>query len=96
MSMLGKLIHYTADAILVSAVLAGIKRSTGLGYRVYCFRGCSVRPSGGGAGADGMIALKYNFDSLLLDNSQRRNVQDREQGRPLGGGEVPRRGRMGL
>ncbi|RUS23648.1 hypothetical protein BC938DRAFT_474832 [Jimgerdemannia flammicorona] len=31
MSMLGKLIHYTADAILVSAVLAGIKRSTGLG-----------------------------------------------------------------
>jgi len=30
MSMLGKLIHYTADAILVSAVLAGIKRTTGL------------------------------------------------------------------
>ncbi|KAF9919943.1 hypothetical protein FBU30_010351 [Linnemannia zychae] len=28
--MLGKLIHYAADAILISAVLAGIKRSTGL------------------------------------------------------------------
>ncbi|KAG0263260.1 hypothetical protein BGZ95_003850 [Linnemannia exigua] len=28
--MLGKLAHYAADAILVSAVIAGIKRSTGL------------------------------------------------------------------
>ncbi|KAG0283303.1 hypothetical protein BGZ96_012337 [Linnemannia gamsii] len=28
--MLGKLFHYAADAILISAVLAGIKRSTGL------------------------------------------------------------------
>ncbi|KAG0259036.1 hypothetical protein DFQ27_004329 [Actinomortierella ambigua] len=28
--MLGKVVHYAADAILVSAVLAGIKRSTGL------------------------------------------------------------------
>ncbi|KAG0354685.1 hypothetical protein BC939DRAFT_440717 [Gamsiella multidivaricata] len=28
--MLGKLVHYAADAILISAVLAGIKRSTGL------------------------------------------------------------------
>ncbi|KAF9314946.1 hypothetical protein BG003_003676 [Podila horticola] len=28
--MIGKLVHYAADAILVSAVLAGIKRSTGL------------------------------------------------------------------
>ncbi|GJJ69039.1 hypothetical protein EMPS_01385 [Entomortierella parvispora] len=28
--MFGKLIHYAADAILISAVLAGIKRSTGL------------------------------------------------------------------
>ncbi|KAF9975560.1 hypothetical protein BGZ73_000772 [Actinomortierella ambigua] len=28
--MIGKVVHYAADAILVSAVLAGIKRSTGL------------------------------------------------------------------
>ncbi|KAF9920279.1 hypothetical protein FBU30_009909 [Linnemannia zychae] len=28
--MLGKLAHYAADAILVSTVFAGIKRSTGL------------------------------------------------------------------
>ncbi|KAJ1658706.1 hypothetical protein IWQ61_002091 [Dispira simplex] len=28
--MLGRLIHYAADAILVSAVLAGIRRSSGL------------------------------------------------------------------
>ncbi|KAF9120848.1 hypothetical protein BGW39_011044 [Mortierella sp. 14UC] len=28
--MFGKLFHYAADAILISAVLAGIKRSTGL------------------------------------------------------------------
>jgi hypothetical protein len=30
MPMLGKIVHYTADAVLISAVLAGIKRSTGL------------------------------------------------------------------
>ncbi|CAG8577904.1 9571_t:CDS:2 [Paraglomus brasilianum] len=28
---LGRLLHVTVDAVLVSAVLAGIKRSTGLG-----------------------------------------------------------------
>ncbi|KAF9434249.1 hypothetical protein BGZ76_008339 [Entomortierella beljakovae] len=28
--MIGKLVHYAADAVLVSAVLAGIKRSSGL------------------------------------------------------------------
>ncbi|KAJ1957728.1 hypothetical protein IWQ62_005029 [Dispira parvispora] len=28
--MLGRLIHYAADAVLVSAVLAGIRRSSGL------------------------------------------------------------------
>ncbi|KAF8926841.1 hypothetical protein EDD21DRAFT_419642 [Dissophora ornata] len=28
--MIAKVVHYAADAILVSAVLAGIKRSTGL------------------------------------------------------------------
>ncbi|KAG0237592.1 hypothetical protein B0O80DRAFT_439069 [Mortierella sp. GBAus27b] len=28
--MITKLVHYAADAVLVSAVLAGIKRSTGL------------------------------------------------------------------
>ncbi|CAG8626684.1 7008_t:CDS:2 [Cetraspora pellucida] len=27
---IGRLVHYAADAVLVSAVLAGIKRSTGL------------------------------------------------------------------
>ncbi|EXX77438.1 DUF1748-domain-containing protein [Rhizophagus irregularis] len=28
--VLGKIVHFAADAVLVSAVLAGIKRSTGL------------------------------------------------------------------
>ncbi|KAG0239209.1 hypothetical protein B0O80DRAFT_461316 [Mortierella sp. GBAus27b] len=28
--MLGKLFHYATDAILISVILAGIKRSTGL------------------------------------------------------------------
>ncbi|CAO3662370.1 unnamed protein product [Umbelopsis vinacea] len=28
--MFGKIVHFTADAVLVSTVLAGIKRSTGL------------------------------------------------------------------
>ena len=27
--VLGRLVHYAADAVLVSTVLAGIKRSTG-------------------------------------------------------------------
>lgn len=29
-AMFGKIVHFTADAVLVSTVLAGIKRSTGL------------------------------------------------------------------
>ncbi|KAG0326088.1 hypothetical protein BGZ99_010142 [Dissophora globulifera] len=29
--MISKIVHYAADAVLVSAVLAGIKRSSGLG-----------------------------------------------------------------
>ncbi|KAG0044305.1 hypothetical protein BGZ83_010467 [Gryganskiella cystojenkinii] len=28
--MISKIVHYAADAVLISAVLAGIKRSTGL------------------------------------------------------------------
>jgi hypothetical protein len=28
--VLGRLVHYTFDAIIVSAFLAGVKRSTGL------------------------------------------------------------------
>ncbi|RHZ49342.1 hypothetical protein Glove_522g28 [Diversispora epigaea] len=30
--MLGKLFHYSADAILIAAILAGVKRSTGLTF----------------------------------------------------------------
>ncbi|KAI8582892.1 hypothetical protein K450DRAFT_225326 [Umbelopsis ramanniana AG] len=30
MTMFGKVVHFAADAVLVSTVLAGIKRSTGL------------------------------------------------------------------
>jgi len=30
MTMLGRLIHFSFDAVLISAVLAGMKRSTGL------------------------------------------------------------------
>ncbi|PAV16117.1 hypothetical protein PNOK_0773700 [Pyrrhoderma noxium] len=29
MGMLGKFVHYTADAVLVSTVLAGVRRSSG-------------------------------------------------------------------
>ncbi|KAJ1993613.1 hypothetical protein H4R33_000614 [Dimargaris cristalligena] len=31
--MVGKLIHYAADAVLISAVLAGIRRSSGLTFK---------------------------------------------------------------
>ncbi|KAH8551226.1 hypothetical protein BGW37DRAFT_54410 [Umbelopsis sp. PMI_123] len=30
MTMIGKVVHFAADAVLVSTVLAGIKRTTGL------------------------------------------------------------------
>ncbi|KAJ1930745.1 hypothetical protein IWQ60_000029 [Tieghemiomyces parasiticus] len=31
--MVGRLVHYAADAVLISAVLAGIRRSTGLTFK---------------------------------------------------------------
>ncbi|KAH8118098.1 DUF1748-domain-containing protein [Phellopilus nigrolimitatus] len=31
MSMIGKLVHYTVDAVLLSTVLAGVRRSSGFG-----------------------------------------------------------------
>jgi len=31
--MLGRLIHFSFDAVLISAVLAGMKRSTGLTFK---------------------------------------------------------------
>ena len=38
MGMLGKLVHYTADAVLVSTVLAGVRRSSGFTYAAaFCF-----------------------------------------------------------
>lgn len=32
MTMIGRLVHYTVDAVLVSTVLAGVKRSSGFTY----------------------------------------------------------------
>ncbi|KAG0073739.1 hypothetical protein BGZ90_011336 [Linnemannia elongata] len=41
--MIGKLAHYAADAILVSAVIAGIKRSTGLSVATEKIESSDVR-----------------------------------------------------
>ncbi|CAG8682547.1 3807_t:CDS:2 [Dentiscutata erythropus] len=43
MSFVGKLVHYAADAVLVSAVLAGIKRSTGLTLATHRIENDEVR-----------------------------------------------------
>lgn len=32
MAMIGRLVHYTVDAVLLSTVLAGVRRSTGFRY----------------------------------------------------------------
>lgn len=32
MSLLGRLVHYTFDAVLLSTVLAGVRRSSGFKY----------------------------------------------------------------
>ncbi|KAI9298036.1 DUF1748-domain-containing protein [Neoconidiobolus thromboides FSU 785] len=44
MSMLGKLFHLSLDAVLVSAVLAGIKRSSGLSLNVDTISNDTTRP----------------------------------------------------
>ncbi|KAF9913787.1 hypothetical protein BX616_009588 [Lobosporangium transversale] len=41
--MISKIVHYTADAVLVSAVLAGIKRSTGLSVATHKIESEDVR-----------------------------------------------------
>ncbi|KAF9282490.1 hypothetical protein BKA57DRAFT_505905 [Linnemannia elongata] len=41
--MIGKLAHYAADAVLVSAVIAGIKRSTGLSVATEKIESSDVR-----------------------------------------------------
>ncbi|KAI1319911.1 hypothetical protein EDD11_002586 [Mortierella claussenii] len=41
--MIAKIVHYAADAVLVSAVLAGIKRSTGLGVATHKIESEDVR-----------------------------------------------------
>ncbi|KAF8945803.1 hypothetical protein BGZ47_001940 [Haplosporangium gracile] len=41
--MIGKLAHYAADAILVSAVIAGVKRSSGLSVATEKIESSEVR-----------------------------------------------------
>ncbi|KAF9175841.1 hypothetical protein BGX21_003918 [Mortierella sp. AD011] len=41
--MISKIVHYAADAVLVSAVLAGIKRSTGLSVATHKIESDDVR-----------------------------------------------------
>ncbi|KAF9338230.1 hypothetical protein BGZ93_003812 [Podila epicladia] len=41
--MISKIVHYAADAVLVSAVLAGIKRSTGLSVATHKIESNDVR-----------------------------------------------------
>ncbi|KAG0173001.1 hypothetical protein DFQ28_006336 [Apophysomyces sp. BC1034] len=58
--MWGKLIHYTADAVLVSAVLAGIKRNTGLQPSVAKIENDDIR---------GYVQKYLNVGEWVLDNS---------------------------
>ncbi|CAO3635156.1 hypothetical protein BJ944DRAFT_269717 [Cunninghamella echinulata] len=58
--MWGKLVHYTADAVLVSAVLAGIKRNTGLEPKLSTIENEDIRS----------YVQKYlNVGDWVLDNS---------------------------
>ncbi|KAK9472548.1 DUF1748-domain-containing protein [Dipodascopsis tothii] len=41
--MLGKIVHYGVDLMLVSAVLAGVKRSTGLQFKADSIESTDVR-----------------------------------------------------
>ena len=45
-AQLGRLAHYTFDAVLISAFLAGVKRSTGLTYvALHLSTSSTVRPA---------------------------------------------------
>ncbi|CDH48337.1 predicted protein [Lichtheimia corymbifera JMRC:FSU:9682] len=58
--MLSRVLHYTADAILISTALAGIKRSTGLTPAVNKIEHEDVRS----------YAQKYlNMGEWIMDNS---------------------------
>ncbi|SAM05844.1 hypothetical protein [Absidia glauca] len=58
--MWGKLIHLTADAVLVSAVLAGVKRNTGLQPKTTMIENEDIRS----------YVQKYlNVGEWVLDNS---------------------------
>ncbi|KAI8139460.1 DUF1748-domain-containing protein [Fennellomyces sp. T-0311] len=58
--MWGRIFHFTADAVLISAVLAGIKRNTGLQPAMSQIENEDIRK----------YAQKYlNVGEWLLDNS---------------------------
>ncbi|KAK9451623.1 uncharacterized protein V1518DRAFT_409057 [Limtongia smithiae] len=40
---IGRIIHYSVDLVLVSAVLAGVKRSTGLAFKTDSIESTDVR-----------------------------------------------------
>ncbi|CAO3630683.1 unnamed protein product [Cunninghamella blakesleeana] len=58
--MLGKIVHFSVDAVLVSTVLAGIKRNTGLEPKLSTIESEDVRS----------YVQKYlNVGDWVLDNS---------------------------
>ncbi|KAI8338633.1 hypothetical protein BC941DRAFT_423437 [Chlamydoabsidia padenii] len=58
--MWGKLVHLTADAVLVSTVLAGVKRNTGLQPKTTMIENEDIR---------GYVQKYLNVGEWVLDNS---------------------------
>ncbi|ORZ11433.1 hypothetical protein BCR42DRAFT_421120 [Absidia repens] len=58
--MLGRLFHFTADAVLLSTVLAGVKRNTGLQPKTSTIENEDIR---------GYVQKYLNVGEWVLDNS---------------------------
>lgn len=60
MGTMGKLLHYTVDAVLVSAVLAGIRRSTGLTFNSNSLENSEFK---------GIVVKYFSVGEWVLDTS---------------------------
>ncbi|KAF3909469.1 hypothetical protein AA313_de0203121 [Arthrobotrys entomopaga] len=60
MGLIGKLIHFSVDAVIVSAFLAGVKRSTGLSFKTEKIESKDFR---------GMVNRYLDFGEWVMDQS---------------------------
>ncbi|GES61412.1 DUF1748-domain-containing protein [Aspergillus terreus] len=63
--MIGRLGHYAFDAVLISAFLAGVKRSTGLTTSA---NQLTLRPQSSGGGARGVLHSPSLNSDKITDN----------------------------